>query len=237
MFIFRLGHLPSGWLLLLRRRYAAEQRRRSSLGCFVYCTWKETLYKQFYKLVVAAVVLMSIIWIPCLQAFLTSGDFNLASPREDASPLTSRTMEIVDVNSIWVTWWLAKSDVSLIEGLEPIPPLHAETHHNLQPCKNVEVTERVLSVSLISTYLVKHSAFIFHADVLQYDISDCARMSRVFFTHYKYDANDDLVSMNILQVSPFARLGLSDSYPCRIWCLMLDVKENTRKSMNDARQY
>jgi hypothetical protein len=87
-----------------------------------------------------------------------------------------------DVNSIWVTWWLPQSDVSLIEGLEPIPPLCAEMLHNLQLCKNVEVTERVLSVSLISTYLVKDIAFIFHADVLQYDIVDCAVMSSFFYS-------------------------------------------------------
>ncbi len=58
-----------------------------------------------------------------------------------------------------------------------------------------------------------------------------------FLSRYKYDANDNLVSLNVLQVSPFARLGLSDSYPCRIWCSISDVKENIQKSMNDAQQY
>ena len=90
-----------------------------------------------------------------------------------------------------------------IAGVEAVPLLSAQTHRNVQLCKIVEVTERVLSISEISTNLVTDLAFVFHADTLENDLVDCAGMSRVFYTRYKYDCNDNLVELRLCQVAPF----------------------------------
>jgi len=103
------------------------------------------------------------IWIPCVQAYLHAGDFVLASPQEGAVPLVGRIMGGSTVNGIQVTWWLSRNELLQIAGIEAVPLLSAQTHRNVQLCKIVEVTERVLSISEISTNLVTDLAFVFHA--------------------------------------------------------------------------
>ena len=90
------------------------------------------------------------IWIPCVQAYLHAGDFVLASPQEGAVPLVGRIMGGSTVNGIQVTWWLSRNELLQIAGIEAVPLLSAQTHRNVQLCKIVEVTERVLSISEIS---------------------------------------------------------------------------------------
>ncbi len=177
------------------------------------------------------------IWIPCVQAYLHAGDFVLASPQEGAVPLVGRIMGGSTVNGIQVTWWLSRNELLQIAGVEAVPLLSAQTHRNVQLCKIVEVTERVLSISEISTNLVTDLAFVFHADTLENNLVDCAGMSRVFYTRYKYDCNDNLMKLRPCQVAPFSRFGLYDSYPCRIWHSVLDVKDLMRKALNDRRQF
>jgi hypothetical protein len=68
----------------------------------------------------------------------------------------------------------------MFTGLELIPPLNAELHHNLQLCNMMEVTERVLSTSKINTSLAKGIVFTFQADMLELELVNCAGMVRVF---------------------------------------------------------
>ncbi len=57
-------------------------------------------------------------------------------------------------------------------GLAAIPPLDSAMHHTLLLCNIMEVTDRVLSVSVISTHLVIDIVFIF-ADVWEQKFVKC----------------------------------------------------------------
>ncbi len=72
-------------------------------------------------------------------------------------------------------------------------------------------------MSVISVHLVIDIAFIFHADVLEHELVNCAGMVRVFFTRYKYDGNDNLLTVHNFQFKPFANIESYDSFPSRIW--------------------
>jgi len=59
-----------------------------------------------------------------------------------------------------------------------------EMYTNIFKCKLTEVHEVFSSTSTISIDAVKDIAFVFHLDVLEYEVPNCAGMVRVFYTRY-----------------------------------------------------
>jgi hypothetical protein len=95
------------------------------------------------------------IWAPVLQAYVTIGDFVLASVQEMACPSICRIVDAVAPNELRVTWWWRPHELSVFDGLQVLPPLSDATHRNLQLCRISEVCERVQSVSTINVNLVR----------------------------------------------------------------------------------
>jgi hypothetical protein len=121
------------------------------------------------------------IWIPTINAFINNGNFLLECMEDYSLPSACHVTNVVPPpNHLRVTWWwthdtLAPSFVQL----EALPPLSSKNHNYLQQCKLKEVTERMLLVSMIPAVNVKDIAFVFHADILETDLLDCAGMARV----------------------------------------------------------
>jgi hypothetical protein len=72
------------------------------------------------------------------------------------------------------------------------------------------------SISTIQVNAVKDIAFVFHLDVLEHKLPNCASMSRVFYTQYHYDIGNRLVSVDCCHQFPFSNI-ISESFPSRIW--------------------
>jgi len=82
---------------------------------------------------------------------------------------------------------------------------------------------------------VKDIAFVFHLDVLEHKLPNCAGMSRGFYTRYHYDIGNRLLSVDCHHHFPFSNI-ISESYPSRIWNSIIDIKEKVEKSLNDPKQ-
>jgi len=78
----------------------------------------------------------------------------------------------------------------------------------------MEVMKRFLLVLSIHVGLAAEIAFFFQADVFKQEIVNCAGMSHVFYTQYKYDANDAVVAINPNLFSTFIITEFMESLPC-----------------------
>jgi hypothetical protein len=74
------------------------------------------------------------IWIPLLQAYVTSGDFLLASPQAEALPSICHITDTIAPDALQVTWWWRRNELTSFASLEALPPLNVATHHNVQLC-------------------------------------------------------------------------------------------------------
>jgi hypothetical protein len=111
-----------------------------------------------------------------------------------------------------------------------------ELYNGVVKCRLEEVFEVRSSLSTINHSLVKDIAFVFHFNVLEYDLPNCAGMSRVFYTRFHYDRSNRLQEVDCRHHSPFSTVVL-DSYPSRIWFSIMEVKEKIEKLLNDPKQY
>jgi hypothetical protein len=99
--------------------------------------------------------------------------------------------------------------------------------HQYFKCKLTEVHEVFSSTSIIHVNAVKDIAFVFHLDVLEHKLPNCASKSRVFYTRYHYDIGNRLVSVDCHHHFPFSNI-ISESYPSRIWNSIIDIKEKLK---------
>jgi hypothetical protein len=174
------------------------------------------------------------LWVPSLNAHITTGDF-LAAEQEDGNVLSvCRVISVLHPNVMRVTWWLKNEELSARQ-LQHLPPVDV-SYNNLRKCRIKEVTERVLAIGTIQTCQVRDLAFVFHAVTLEHDIVNCAGMVNVFFTRFRYDVNDNLVGINVGHHYPFSN-AVVESFPCRIWWSILYVKESVMKLLCDRKQY
>jgi hypothetical protein len=122
--------------------------------------------------------------IPSLHnAVIFNGDFLLALTSEDATnPTVCRVVRAVSMDELIATWWLSRDDVSQRQNLQEAPPVSIEFYSNVLKCRLKEVFEVRSSSTRINKKIVKDIAFVFHINVLEYDLPNCAGMSRVFYT-------------------------------------------------------
>jgi hypothetical protein len=85
------------------------------------------------------------------------------------------------------------------------------------------------SQSTISINAVKDIVFVFHPDVLEYELPNCVGMSRVFYTRYQYDNESRLVEVDCHCHLPFSNVTV-ESFPSHIWNSILDVKRRWRNA-------
>jgi hypothetical protein len=111
-----------------------------------------------------------------------------------------------------------------------------ETYTNIPKCQLTEVFEVLSSVSTISVNSVKDIAFVFHLDVLEYELPNCGGMSRVLYTRFQYADENRLLAVSCHNHFPFSNI-VPESFPSRIWNSILDVKEKVEKCLNDPKQY
>jgi hypothetical protein len=179
---------------------------------------------------------MSIL-IPLLNSCVCSGDFLLANKSPDAeTPNVCRIQRILYPDQLIVIWWLSRAELSSRGILQLPPPLPIESYTNMLKCQFTEVHEISSAISTVSVNAVKDIAFVFHPDVLEYDLPNCGGMSRVFYTRYRYDNENRLVQVDRRRHSPFSNIT-SESFPSRIWNSILDIKEKVEKCLNDPKQY
>jgi hypothetical protein len=121
------------------------------------------------------------IWVPSLNTHVTTGDFLLAAEHEYAVDISvCRVIDVLFPDQLRVTWWLSNEHLYAHEELQNMPPL-SSLYNNLIKCQIKEVTERMLAIGTIRTSQVKDICFVFHAVTIEYDIVNCAGMTRVFF--------------------------------------------------------
>jgi hypothetical protein len=89
---------------------------------------------------------------------------------------------------------------------------------------------------MIHKNVVQDIAFVFHINDLEYNLPNCAGMSRVFYTRYRYDDSNRLHEVDCRHHSAFSTAVL-EPYPSRIWYSILEVKQNVEKLLNDPKQY
>lgn len=89
---------------------------------------------------------------------------------------------------------------------------------------------------MIHKNVVQDIAFVFHINDLEYNLPNCAGMSRVFYTRYSYDESNRLIDVDCRNHFPFSTAVL-EPYPSRIWYAILEVKHNVEKMLNDPKQY
>lgn len=176
--------------------------------------------------------------IPSLNnAVVFNGDFLLALTSEDASnPTVCCVVRAVSIDELIVTWWLSRDDVSVRQNLQEPPPVSLELYSNVIKCRLKELLEVCSSATTINKRFVKDIAFVFHIDNLEYDLPNCAGMSRVFYTRYHYDDSNRLQQVDCRHHSAFSTVVL-ESYPARIWHSILEVKQKVEKLLNDPKQY
>jgi hypothetical protein len=175
--------------------------------------------------------------IPLLNSFICNGDFLLANKTPDSeTPNVCRIQRTLYPDQLIVVWWLSRAELSSQGILQLPPPLPIEEYTNVSKCQFTEVHEVSSSISTIHVNAVKDVAFVFHPDVLEYEIPNCAGMSRVFYTRYQYDDEDRLVKVDSRCHSSFSNVS-SESFPSRIWNSILDIKEKVEKCLNDPKQY
>jgi hypothetical protein len=89
---------------------------------------------------------MPVIWVPSLNAHITTGDF-VTADQGDGNVLVCRVVNILFPDELSVTWWLKTEQLSALQ-LQGIPSVNM-SYQNLQKCRIKEVTERVLAISTI----------------------------------------------------------------------------------------
>jgi hypothetical protein len=115
-----------------------------------------------------------------LQCYVSLGDFLLARPHEASPCSVCIVIGIASADQLRVSWLWRDSELSLFVGKAAVPPLNSALYPNLQRCSINEVTERFVSVSSIRVDLVVEIAFVFHAEVLEYEFVNFAGMEHVF---------------------------------------------------------
>ncbi len=180
---------------------------------------------------------MSSILIPSLRSFVCNGDFLLALKSPDSvTPTVCRVHSTIHSNQLNVIWWMNQDEISSWGITDFPPPVSIDSYSNVLKCRLTEVYELSSSLSTIGSNLVIDLAFVFHIDALEYDVPNCAGMSQVFYTRYRYDDANQLVQVYCRQHSPFSN-AISESFPSRIWNSILDVKDRVQKCLNDPKQY
>lgn len=225
----------TGCCVVLTRRHSSDQHICVVPPSFVLAFIPHLRSKEV--ILQRGVDIQEMVWIPLLQAHVKSGDFLLACVREEAAPSICRIIDVASENELRVTWWWKAEELLSFVGLEALPPLSGVTHGNLQQCHLIEVAERALSVSTITLAFMKDIAFVFHADVFETELLNCAGMNKVFYTRYCYDGNDRLLLVDCHHFNPFSNNMSYESYPSRIWWSTLDIKDNVAKLLNDTKQY
>jgi len=122
-------------------------------------------------------------------------------------------------------------------GVEQVPPpTEVNEYIFLKKCRPMEVSELSYSSSKIMVDLVKDLSFVFHANMLEEELLNCAGMSRVYYTRYSYHVNNRVTLITQWPHSPFLNYVL-DSFPSCIWYSILDIKQVVEKQLNDPKQY
>jgi hypothetical protein len=84
---------------------------------------------------------------------------------------------------------------------------------------------------------VSKVAFVFHAKQFDTEFLDCAGMAHVFFTRYQLNHLDQLVAANFGSLYNMFHSNVYETYPCRIWWSILELKNHLTKLLNDCKQY
>jgi hypothetical protein len=177
------------------------------------------------------------IFVPLLQTFICHGDFLIAniSPNAEA-PTVNSIQKAQHPDQLIVVWWMSHAELSS-RGILQYPPLILmERYTSIFKCKLTEVHKVMSSTSTIHINAVKDIAFVFHLDVLEHELPNCAGMSRVFYTWYHYDIGNRLVSVDCCHHFLFSNI-ISENFPSHIWNSIIDIKEEFEKSLNDPKQY
>ncbi len=152
--------------------------------------------------------------IGCLRADIVPGDFLMARKVERNTSFSMAVCQVRHVlvdERIEVVWW--------VEG-SAAPPLCPESYENLHRCRAWEVFED--STSVINQSDVFDVAFVFSADLLEKLWVDFLGMANVFFTRV---ANHHPFSTDVIE-----------SYPQRIWFVIITLQEKLKKLMSYKRQ-
>lgn len=179
------------------------------------------------------------IFVDSLQALIVVGDFLLASKNisgEIREFSVCRVCEVVPPRQLRVTWWyMSEHSFFSGESIEKAPLLDCGVFWKLLNCKIKEVFEVKSSLDFIDKDSIEDIAFVFRADILEHVLVNCAGMRNVFFTRFKYNSVNQLVSVNRDDHLPFS-CDFGVSYPNRIWHSILVVKEKLTRLMNHRRQ-
>ncbi len=177
------------------------------------------------------------ILVPSLGVVISNGDFLWALSSPDSNePSVCRVNSVIHPDRLIVTWWLNKNELATM-GMVLFPAsIPVEEYVFVQKCRLLEVSEVSYTSSAITADLVKDISFVFHIDTLHEELPNCAGMSRVFFTRFKYYAANSMASVLRQNHCPFSSY-VADSFPSRIWHSLLDIKQTVEKQLNDTKQY
>jgi hypothetical protein len=166
------------------------------------------------------------IFVPLLQTFICHGDFLLAniSPNTEVSTVCC-IQKAQHPDQLIAVWWMSHAELSSRGILQYPPRILMERYTNIFKCKLTEVHEVLSSTSETHVNAVKDIAIVFHLDVLEHELPNCAGMSRVFYTRYHYDIGNRLVSVDCHHHFPFSNI-ISESFPSRIWNSIIDKRKS-----------
>jgi hypothetical protein len=145
-----------------------------------------------------------------LGADIIAGDF-LTSRKGSGAMAVCQVVNFIFPHSLKVVWW---------EEPDNAPPLDPLLFPNLQRSQFVELAPGDSSTILSND--VHDIAFVFRAETLEHIWTDLAGMSRVFFTRH-------------LDHVPYS-CHVVESYPCRLWFSLLNLKEKLTKMTSSKRQ-
>ena len=176
-------------------------------------------------------------FFPSLSAVISNGDFLLAlSPPEATHPTVCCITSTLHPDKLVVNWWVNNNKLAIM-GVEQVsPPTEVNEYIFLKKCRPMEVSELSYSSSKIMVDLVKDLSFVFHANMLEEELLNCAGMSRVYYTRYSYHVHNRVTLITQWPHSPFLNYVL-DSFPSCIWYSILDIKQVVEKQLNDPKQY
>jgi len=166
------------------------------------------------------------IFVPLLQTFICHGDFLLAniSPNTEVSTVCC-IQKAQHPDQLIAVWWMSHAELSSRGILQYPPRILMERYTNIFKCKLTEVHEVLSSTSETHVNAVKDIAIVFHLDVLEHELPNCAGMSRVFYTRYHYDIGNRLVSVDCHHHFPFSNI-ISESFSSRIWNSIIDKRKS-----------
>jgi hypothetical protein len=166
------------------------------------------------------------IFVPLLQTFICHGDFLLAniSPNTEVSTVCC-IQKAQHPDQLIAVWWMSHAELSSRGILQYPPRILMERYTNIFKCKLTEVHKVLSSTSEIHVNAVKDIAIVFHLDVLEHELPNCAGMSRVFYTRYHYDIGNRLVSVDCHHHFPFSNI-ISESFSSRIWNSIIDKRKS-----------